>query len=44
MPILIQLIYFEGVTPEQYKWFTQDYMRRIQEITSPKVLKIEPIM
>lgn len=44
MPILIQLIYFEGVTPEQYKWFTQDYMKRIQEITSPKVLKIEPIM
>ncbi len=22
MPILIQLIYFEGVTPKQFKWFT----------------------
>lgn len=22
MPILIQLIYFEGVTPRQFKWFT----------------------
>jgi hypothetical protein len=26
MPILIQLIYFPDVTPEQYKWFTKDYM------------------
>ena len=37
------MIYFEGVTPEQYKWFTNDYMIRIQEITSPKVLKITEI-
>ena len=37
------MIYFEGVTPEQYKWFTNDYMTRIQEITSPKVLKITEI-
>jgi len=29
MPILIQLIYFEGVTPEDFKWFTKDYMTRI---------------
>lgn len=44
MPILIQLIYFEGVTPQQYQWFTKDYMTRIKEITSPKVLTIEEIM
>ena len=44
MPILIQLIYFEGVTPEDFKWFTKDYMTRIQEITSASVLKITEIM
>lgn len=44
MPILIQLIYFEGVTPLQYQWFTKDYMNKIREITSAKVLQIEEIM
>ncbi len=44
MPILIQLIYFEGVTPKDFKWFTTEYQKRIQEITSPTVLTITDIM
>jgi hypothetical protein len=44
MPILIQLIYFEGVTPKDFKWFTSEYQKRIQEITSPTVLTITDIM
>lgn len=44
MPILIQLIYFEGVTPKDFKWFTSDYQKRIQEITSAAVLTITDIM
>lgn len=44
MPILIQLIYFEGVTPTDFKWFTTDYATKIQEITSTKVLTITEIL
>jgi len=38
------LIYFEGVTPLDYKWFTKDYQKKIQEITNPTVLKITDVM
>ena len=44
MPILIQRIYFPGTTPMQWQWFTKDYMNKLKEITSPKVLQIEELM
>ena len=44
MPIIIQLIYSEGITPENYKWFTSDFMNKYQAMSNPKVLQLEEIM
>lgn len=43
MPILVQTFYADGLSPADFRWFTSDYMNRIQEITSPKVLTITPM-